>query len=240
MKHSKAQIRARFHKIPTLRFEDQRLTSFAGLVLFQALFVRLDLKARLKRCFAHLDTSSSYGVHRVVLLLVLQLVMGFRRFRDVDYYRDDPLVKRILGLRTLPDTSTISRTLAQLDAQSVEQVRALSTGLVLERLEREQFARLTLDFDGSVLSTKRHAEGSAVGFNKQKKGARSYYPLFCTLAQTGQFFDMHHRPGNVHDSNGAGEFISDCLGAVRQAFPGAALESRLDSAFFSKDLLPVF
>jgi hypothetical protein len=53
-----------------------------------------------------------------------------------------------------------------------------------------------MDFDGSVLSTKGHAEGSAIGFNKRKKGARSYYPLFCTVAQTGQFFDMHHRPGN--------------------------------------------
>jgi hypothetical protein len=35
-----------------------------------------------------------------------------------------------------------------------------------------------------VQSTKRHAEGTAVGFNKEKKGARSYYPLFCTVAAT--------------------------------------------------------
>jgi hypothetical protein len=240
VKYSKAEITARFHKIPSLQFEDQQLTSFAGLVLFQALFVRLDFKRRIKRCFSHLNSSSSYGVHRIVLLLVLQLVMGFRRLRDVDYYRGDPMAQRVLGLRTLPDASTISRTLAQVDATSVDQVRSLCTGLVLERLEREDFARLTLDFDGSVLSTKRHAEGAAVGFNKMKKGARSYYPLFCTVAQTGQFFDMHHRPGNVHDSNGAGAFIKECLSTVRRVSPGAALESRLDSAFFSKDILPVF
>ena len=60
---------------------------------------------------------------------------------------------------------------------------------------------MTLDYDGSVLSTGRHAEGTAVGFNKKKKGARSYYPLFCTVAQTDQVLDVHHRPGNVHDSN---------------------------------------
>jgi hypothetical protein len=57
--------------------------------------------------------------------------------------------------------------------------------LVLERLEKEALQTVTLDFDGSVQSTKRHAEGTAVGFNKEKKGARSYYPLFCTVAQTG-------------------------------------------------------
>ena len=62
---------------------------------------------------------------------------------------------------------------------------------------------MTSDFDGSVQSTKRHAEGTAVGFNKEKKGARSYYPLFCTVAQTGQVLDVLHRAGNVHDSKGA-------------------------------------
>ena len=240
MKHSRAQTHARLHKFPVLRFEDQRLTSFAGLIVFQPLFARLGLAARLKRCFAHLASASVYGVHRVVLLLVLQIVMGLPRLRDVRYAQGDPVVQRIVGLRTLPDASTISRTLAQLDAECVEKVRGLSTALVLERLEREQFPRLTLDFDGSVLSTKGHAEGSAVGFNKVKKGARSYYPLFCTVAQTGQFFDMHHRPGNVHDSNGAADFIRHCLSTVRRAFPGAALECRLDSAFFGEDLLAVF
>ena len=62
--------------------------------------------------------------------------------------------------------------------------------MVLEGLQREQFPRLTFDFDGSVQSTQGHAEGTAVGFNKSKKGARSYYDLFCTVAQTGQFFDL--------------------------------------------------
>jgi hypothetical protein len=45
-----------------------------------------------------------------------------------------------------------------------------------------------MDFDGSVISTGRVAEGTAVGFNKKKKGQRSYYPLFCTIAQTTQVF----------------------------------------------------
>lgn len=64
-------------------------------------------------------------------------------------------------------------------------------------------ARVTLDFDGSVQSTRRFAEATAVGYNKREKGARSYYPLFCTIAQIGQVLDGLHRPGNVHDSKGA-------------------------------------
>ena len=58
--------------------------------------------------------------------------------------------------------------------------------MVVDRLKRSVILRSTLDFDGSVQSTGRSGEGSAVGFNKKKKRARSYYPLFCTVAQTGQ------------------------------------------------------
>ena len=38
VKSSKAQIHTKFHKTPELRFEDQQLTSFSGIIIFQLLF----------------------------------------------------------------------------------------------------------------------------------------------------------------------------------------------------------
>jgi hypothetical protein len=240
VKSSKAQITAKFHKIPMIRFEDQQLTSFSGLLIFQLLFKKINLKKRLKRCFSHLTVSPIFGRHLIVMLIVVHLLIGFRRLREVDYYRDDPIVLRLMGLRKLPDVSTISRALSQMETEGVENVRHLSRSLVIEGLRREQLPRLTLDFDGSVQSTKGHAEGTAIGFNKAKKGSRSYYPLFCTVAQTGQFFDLHHRPGNVHDSNGAQRFMLECLSEIKAQLPGTFLESRMDSAFFSQNILSIF
>jgi len=143
VKSSKAQIQAKFHKIPVMRFEDQKLTSFSGLLVFQLLFNRLNFKHRLKQCFAHLKVTPIFGRHLVVLLLIIHLLIGYRRLREVDYYRDDPIVTRLMGLRKLPDVSTISRALAQMDTQGVENVRRLSRGLVIEALQRENLPRLT-------------------------------------------------------------------------------------------------
>jgi hypothetical protein len=70
---------------------------------------------------------------------------------------------------------------------------------------------VTLGFDGSVIGIQRLAEGTAVGFNRKKKGQRSYYPLFCTVAQTGQVSMSGTAQANIHDSNGAREFILTCL-----------------------------
>jgi len=239
VKSSKAEIQAKYHKIPILRFEDQKLTSFSGLVAFQLLFRNMNLKERLRKCFTNSKVSPIFGRHLVVILLIIHLLLGFRRLREVDYYRDDPLVLRLMGLRKLPDVSTISRALSQTEQVDVEKIRELSRSLVIEGLKRENFPRLTFDFDGSVQSTKGHAEGTAVGFNRSKKGARSYYPLFCTIAQTGQFFDLYHRPGNVHDSNGADQFMLDCFKIASEELGKTVIESRMDSAFFNKEIMAI-
>jgi hypothetical protein len=55
-----------------------------------------------------------------------------------------------------------------MEHDGVENVRHLLRSFVIEGLQREQLPRLTLDFDGSVQSTKGHAEGTAVGFNRNK------------------------------------------------------------------------
>jgi Transposase DDE domain group 1 len=238
VKFSRKHIFSRVFKIPEIKFEDQRLTSFAGIVLYQPVLQQLQIKERLKKCFTHLKVSEIFGHPVIMLLLVLHLVMGYRKLRDLDYYQDDPLVKRLLGLQRLPNVATVSRALRAVDQGAIEKVRGLVRDLVIQRLQQWSPARLTLDFDGSVISTtQRRAEGTAVGFNKQRKGARSYYPLFCTIAQTGQVLDVLFRPGNVHDSNGAKAFIQDCLQILREALPGVTLEARLDSAFFSDDIV---
>ena len=238
MRSRKAEIVRRVHALPIISYDDdRRMTSFSGLVLFFALFRVLDLSGRLRRCFAHLGRARVYGTARVVLQLVVHVMLGFRRLRDRDYYADDPLVCRMLGVSRLPDVATISRTLGDADAKSVDNLRALLRELVLGRLAALRLARVTIDFDGSVLSTARHAEGAAVGYNPKRKGARSYYPLFAVISQLGMFFDMLHRPGNTHDSRGAKEFIRECIEQLRRGLGRVVLEARLDSAFFDEGVL---
>jgi hypothetical protein len=237
VKSSKAQIHARVYRLPELRFEDQRLTSHAGLVLLQALFRRIGLHDQLQRCFAHLSKGLIVGLPKVTMILIMHLMLGYRRLRDLDRYRDDPLVNRCLGLRRMPHVSTMSRALMRADKIAVAKVQKLNRNLVLDRLQRESLVRVTLDFDGSVISSGRYAEGLAVGYNAKKKGQRSYYPLFATVAQTGQVLDVLHRSGNVHDSHGALTFMRDCIEALRERLPGVTVESRKDAAFFSDEIV---
>jgi len=237
MKCSRKATHRKTHALPKLRFEEQQLTSFAGLVVVQELFSHLELKARLRECFRHLGTGPIFGYANIMLLLIVHMLLGYRELRQLRYYEDDPLVRRVLGLTRLPDVATVCRALASADGESVQRLRRLLGQMVLLRLTALCVSRITLDFDGSVIGTSRHAQGTAVGFNRKKKGQRSYYPLFCTVAQTGQVLDVVHRSGNVHDSNGAREFIVGCIARVRAAMPRVTIEVRMDAAFFSDPIL---
>lgn len=236
MKISRKSVKSKISSIPDIQFQDQKLTSFAGGVIFQQLFDRIGIKEKINSCFRHMEKGGAYDNGLIVMVLIVHLLLGFRKLQDVRYYQNDPIVLRLLGVNRIPDCATISRRMASMDVKSVIQTREMCRQLVLDRLEQEALPRVTLDFDGSVLSTGRCAEGTAAGFNKKKKGQRSYYPLFCTIAQTGQVFDVWHRPGNVHDSKGAKEFILDCIYKVKLQNPKVVVEVRMDSAFFNEDI----
>jgi hypothetical protein len=235
MRSSKAQILSRVHTVPVVRFTDQTLTSASGLVLFQVLFDRLNLRNMIRHACRHVRGIGDFKLSELFLTLVIHIILGYRELDDVRFYNDDPLVLRVLGLHRLPSTATLSRRLRSVDMVTIANLQEINRALILDRLAAEKLHRVTLDFDGSVVSTRRHAEGTAVGFNRKRKGERSYYPLLCTVAQTGQVFDALPRSGNVHDSNGSLEFITAAVQAVDRRLPGRVIESRLDSAFFSEN-----
>lgn len=236
MKLSRKAVQRKSRTLPRLQFEDQKLTSFAGLLIFQVLFSKLQLKEKLKRCFRHLKTQSIYTYATLMLGLIVHILLGYRSLRDLRFYSDDPIIKRLLGLEKLPDVATLSRMLKTLDPKVITKLRELLRDIVLQRLKGLRLPRITLDFDGSTQGTDRRAEGTAVGYNK-KKGQRSYYPLFCTIAQTGQVLDFFHRSGNVHDSRGALDFIVACVEWIRSTLPRVEVEVRMDGAFFNDEIV---
>ena len=113
-----------------------------------------------------------------MLQIIIHIILGFRRLREVDFYSDDSIALRLMGLRKLPDVPTISRALSQMEPGGVQNIRDLSRSIVIEGLQREAFARITMDFGGSVQSTKGHAEGTAILVSIKKRKALAAI-IFC-------------------------------------------------------------
>jgi hypothetical protein len=113
-------------------------------VLVQQFFAHIDLKGRLRRCFRHLS-GTVFGRATIFHQLIVHLLLGYRELRDSQYYRDDPRVQRVLGLKRLPDVATISRMMKTADAKSVENLRRRLRDMLFERLTTLGLARVTVD-----------------------------------------------------------------------------------------------
>jgi hypothetical protein len=220
-----------------VEFVKQDLSSYSGLELFRRYFRLIGLNFRIRQAFREHGLHGDYGLVSFILVFIALWLTGGRRLRHIAFLSDDPLVKRLCGLARMPSDRSASRWLKQFTNDSLQALAKLNSEVVTDKLKELSLARLTLDFDGSVLSCGQTVGWAFRGYNPHKRYAPSYYPLLCHIAQTGHFLQVKNRPGNVHDSKGALGVIRNCIEQLRSTLLGVTLEVRLDSAFFHHEIL---
>ena len=218
------------------RFEAPGLTSFAGLELVRMYFARSGVLSRIKTLLGRSLPASDFGVVRMVLLVLALIITGGRRLRHLMYLTGDPVVRRFCGLAHVPADRTLGRWLASFDATHVQCVQKLNQEVAANTIRGLGLKRLTLDVDGSVISTGLKVEGARRGFNPHHRKVPSYYPITAYEAQSGQILRAQNRPGNIHDGKASIDFLGALIDQAQQDLPGAKLECRMDSAFFLEEI----
>jgi hypothetical protein len=234
-----SEIHDRIKQNLKIEFTDQKLTSFSGLELFNRYFRAIGLRAQIKTAFRHCGIGGDYKVSELILIFVSLWLSGGNRLRHIRYLSSDWLMKRIIGVKRIATERTLSRWLKRFTPIALNALLDLNASPVLGALQALGLKRVTLDFDGTVLSTGDQVENTARGYNPHKRFSKSYYPFLCHVAQTGHFLRVKNRRGNFHDSKGGAlSMISDCIREVQGKMGRAVVtEVRLDSAFFSEKIL---
>jgi hypothetical protein len=240
VRRRKAELRARVNGQLRLRYEQAGLTSYAGLEFVRRWLQRDGVLAMLRRELATTLPPSDYGVLGLVLVVVALLLSGGRRLRHLRYLEGDPLVLRFCGLRHLPTARTVGRWLAAVRARHLPRLQWVNALVAARAIRQTGQQRLTIDVDGSVVSTGLQVAWAQRGFNPHHRKVPSYYPITAYEAQSGQVLRVQNRPGNVHDGKAAVPFLRALLHQVRATLGrGYALEFRMDGAFFRRDVLGV-
>ena len=128
----------------------------------------MGLKNRLHGCLGQLKVCSIFGHASIVMILVVDPLIDYRRLSDLRNHQDDPMVRPTLGLSRLPVVAAVSSTLGGIDKTAVNGLHRNSRSRVIERLKKYAPARLTLDFDGSVIGTTRMADATSGGYKRKR------------------------------------------------------------------------
>lgn len=238
MRRRKAELRARVNGQLALRYQRTGLTSYAGLEFVRRWLHRDGVVALLRRELTRALPSTDYGAVRVVLVILALLLSGSRRLRHLRYLAGDPLVLRFCGLRQLPTARTVGRWLAAFRARHLRRLQEVNALVAARAIRQTGQRRLTIDVDGSVVSTGLTVAWAQRGFNPHRRKVPSYYPITAYEAQSGQVLRVQNRPGDIHDGKAALPFLRALLRQLRGTLgPGYPLEFRMDGAFFRRDVL---
>jgi len=237
VRQRKADIHHRVNGDLTLEFSEPGLSSYSGLELLRRFLWHIDFSNRVRHHLRSCDPGGDYSAVAVVRLLLAMLIIGARRLRHCRHLVHDPIVARFAGLAILPNERTLGRWLSRCNARVRTALQELSAELIALSVRPLNLRRLTLDVDGTVLSTGLLVERAFRGFNPHRRKVPSYYPITACLAQTGHVLRVKNRSGNVHDGKAAMPFLRDLFQQVKQIDPKAMIEMRLDGAFFRREIV---
>lgn len=238
MRLRKSNISQKIKSNLKVEFAQQDVSGFGGLELFRRYFAIIGLNSRIRQAFRANGLRGDYSSVQFILVIITLWLTGGRRLSHIPFLSGDPLVKRLCGLKSLPSDRSVSRWLWQFTNDSLQAFVALNSEIVTDKLKDLELNRITLDFDGTVLSCGDTVKWAARGYNPMNRHAKSYFPLLCHISQTGHFLRVMNRPGNVHDSKGGAlKMIKECVDKIRAAMPDVIIEVRMDSAFFQEDII---
>ena len=238
MRLSRADFHSACKGFFKIEFASQDITAFGGLELIGRYFRLIKLHRREQSIFARYGVGGDYRAIDMILVIVVLILVGSRKLDHLNYLCEDPLVKRFCGLLRLPRERSVARWLKRFTHKTLEALVELNSEIVCETILKERLGRLTLDIDGSVITTGASVAWAFRGFNPHHRKDPSYYPILAHLAQTGQILRVKNRPGNVHDSKGAVAFVRDLIEDVRRRLGRSLpLEFRMDGAFFQREMI---
>src|SRR3989442_1206638 len=196
-------------------FDDDRLVADAGLLLPATLVHHLGLKELVER---HLDLGHAAGRANLgdkLLTLVMSALAGGDCIDDADALRAG-------GTGRVRRRDRVSGGVP---------ARAWAAG------GGPGSAPLTIDLDSTIWET----------YGLRREGARhhgythvrGYHPLLAIAADTGDVLMARLREGRANTARGAGHFLRETIGRVRQAGASGQLTVRADSGFYAHGVVKV-
>jgi len=238
VRRRKADLTRRVNGPLHIEFCAEGLTSFAGLELLIRYFRQIDFNRRLARHLGGMHLPTDFGVVAIVRLLLALIILGGRRVRHLQFLDGDPLVHRFCGLQKIPTARTIGRWMTRFDARAVQQIAAFNADLVADQIAALPLRTLTIDVDGTVVSTGLSAERAFRGYNPHHRKVPSYFPILAHLGDTGHVMRVKNRSGNVHDGVKSITFLRELFDQVDGTLgKDYRLNFRMDGAFFGQKVL---
>jgi PII-like signaling protein len=214
-------------------FDEDNLVANAGLLVVASVARKLRLESLINQ-LVHIPVGDGgFQPGRKVLTLTHAMVAGASHIDHANVLRagstDKVLCHKVMAPSTL---GTFLRAfsfghLRQLDAVMAEALRRAWSHVSLP-------ARLVFDLDSTICEVAgKRKSGAAYGYTR----VLGYHPILATRSDTGEVVHARLRKGSANTCRGAKRFVEELVARLRRAGAKGEIVLRLDSGFWSKEIL---
>lgn len=216
-----------------IEYSDKKVTPFGGMSLMKKFIDQTGIRERLSELdLPQPSSNAGYNPTHIAEAFWLSIWTGASRYIHCDWLRYDSVLQDIFGWKRMPSQSTYSRFFGKFSQKRNTEVFPELQHWFFDQLGVDN---LTIDFDSTVITRYGEQQGSAKGYNPNKKGRNSHHPLMAFVSQTRMVANAWLRPGNTADSSSCKEFMEETF---NQALKGKRVGLvRADSGFYTQDLL---
>jgi len=182
VRYRKASLAAPVKHDIHVEFTETGLSSHAGLELLIRYLRSIRFNDMIRRHFQGISLPGDFGTVAMIRIVLGLLIVGGQRLRHLDFLRGDFLFERFCGLSGLPSLRTLSRWLGNFKSASIACLQALNAEIVSRAIEVFSLRTLTVDVDGSGISTGLTTQRAFRGYNPHQRKVPSYYPITAYLA----------------------------------------------------------
>lgn len=229
---NKKQSNTKMVNLP-IEYSNKPVTPFGGMALLKRFIDKTGIDDFLNTlALPQPGSNRGYTPSTIIKSFWLGIWTGASRYIHCDWLRYDKVLQEIFGLPQMPSQSTYSRFF-----------RKFSDGLnttLFPQMQDWLFGKIdigsiTVDFDSTVITRYGQQQGSAKGYNPNKRGRNSHHPLMAFISQTRMVANAWLRPGNTAAS-------SNCINFMQETFEHCLQRKnvglvRADSGFYTKEIL---
>lgn len=216
-----------------IEFSDKAVTPFGGMSLMKHFLDQTKIRDKLSTLnLPSPGSNRGYDPKQIVESFWLGIWTGASRYIHCDWLRNDSVLQSIFGWEEMPSQSTYSRFFGKFSQERNTEVFPELQRWFFEQINIDN---ITIDFDSTVITRYGDQEGSAKGYNPNKRGRNSHHPLMAFVSQTRMVANAWLRPGNTADNSNCKAFMEETF---NQALKGKKVGLvRADSGFYTEELM---
>jgi len=217
-----------------ISFGEKTITHYGGLFQIHKFCQKLKLKQLLQIYVRLPQQHVQYSAPELIIFILYYIIAGILRIENTRPLQFNGVFKKLLGVETFPNPTTIRRFLHQLPPKSIRQIVKVHN-LLQEKLFLIHATETSVifDLDPTAITVYGKQQRAKLGYNPKKKGKRCYSLMLCFESNHQEFWLGSLRSGNVNPIRSARAFLRECIDKLPKSVK--RIRIRADSSFFAHE-----